>query len=114
MTECWESQNFREFNEALAQGRFREVELLGFSNPGFTGIRVETIDYFLRRYRDEVIRKRKAGEEIEAQLAALETELRGPMVSRFNASRRYRRWPPIDYDRLLRPISPRLPPGAAR
>jgi hypothetical protein len=44
---------------------------------GSIKIRVETIDYFLRRYRDEVIRKRKAAEEIEAQLAALENELRG-------------------------------------
>jgi predicted nucleotide-binding protein (sugar kinase/HSP70/actin superfamily) len=35
-------------------------------------IRVETIDYFLRRYREEVIRKRKAEQDIEAQLAALE------------------------------------------
>ncbi|MEY2395007.1 MAG: hypothetical protein QOF94_1352, partial [Acidobacteriaceae bacterium] len=48
---------------------------------GSIRIRVETIDYFLRRYRDEVIRKRKAQEEIEAQLAALETELRGSMPS---------------------------------
>ena len=39
-------------------------------------IRVETIDYFLRRYREEIIRKRKATQEIEAQLAALESELR--------------------------------------
>jgi hypothetical protein len=37
---------------------------------------VETIDYFLRRYREEVIRKRKAAEDIEAQLAALEAQLR--------------------------------------
>jgi hypothetical protein len=37
---------------------------------------VETIDYFLRRYREEVIRKRKATEDIEAQLAALEAQLR--------------------------------------
>jgi activator of 2-hydroxyglutaryl-CoA dehydratase/predicted nucleotide-binding protein (sugar kinase/HSP70/actin superfamily) len=43
---------------------------------GSIKIRVETIDYFLRRYREEVIRKRKAAEEIEAQLAALETQLR--------------------------------------
>ena len=42
---------------------------------GSIKIRVETIDYFLRRYRDEVIRKRKAEEEIEAQLAELETRL---------------------------------------
>ena len=38
---------------------------------------METIDYFLRRYREEVIKKRKASEEIEAQLAALEEQLRG-------------------------------------
>jgi hypothetical protein len=48
---------------------------------GSIRIRVETIDYFLRRYRDEVIRKRKAKEEIEAQLADLEAELRGSMAS---------------------------------
>ncbi len=44
---------------------------------GSIKIRVETIDYFLRRYREEVIRKRKAVQDIEAQLAALEAELRG-------------------------------------
>ena len=43
---------------------------------GSIRIRVETIDYFLRRYREEIIRKRKATQEIEAQLAALESELR--------------------------------------
>ncbi|PYV79697.1 MAG: CoA activase [Acidobacteria bacterium] len=43
---------------------------------GSIRIRVETIDYFLRRYREEVIRKRKAAEDIEAQLVALEAELR--------------------------------------
>src|SRR5216683_86987 len=42
---------------------------------GSIKIRVETIDYFLRRYREEVIHKRKASEEIEAQLAALEAQL---------------------------------------
>jgi predicted CoA-substrate-specific enzyme activase len=44
---------------------------------GSIRIRVETIDYFLRRYREEVIRKRKAEQEIAAQLAALEVDLRG-------------------------------------
>jgi len=44
---------------------------------GSIRIRVETIDYFLRRYREDVIRKRKATQDIEAQLAALEAELRG-------------------------------------
>jgi predicted CoA-substrate-specific enzyme activase len=43
---------------------------------GSIRIRVETIDYFLRRYRDEVIRKRKAEQDIEAQIAALEAQLR--------------------------------------
>jgi predicted CoA-substrate-specific enzyme activase len=44
---------------------------------GSIRIRVETIDYFLRRYREEVIRKRKAEQDIESQLAALEAQLRG-------------------------------------
>src|SRR5262249_11284844 len=43
---------------------------------GSIRIRVETIDYFLRRYREQVIRKHKAEQDIEAQLAALEAELR--------------------------------------
>jgi len=49
---------------------------------GSIKIRVETIDYFLRRYREEVIRKRKAAEDVEVQLAALEAELRRPTASR--------------------------------
>jgi predicted CoA-substrate-specific enzyme activase len=53
---------------------------------GSIKIRVETIDYFLRRYRDEVIRKRKAADDIEAQLAALEAELRGQIAQRTPAS----------------------------
>ncbi|HEY3973866.1 MAG TPA: BadF/BadG/BcrA/BcrD ATPase family protein [Candidatus Sulfotelmatobacter sp.] len=44
---------------------------------GSIRIRVETIDYFLRRYREEVIRKRNAEQEIEKQLASLEMQLRG-------------------------------------
>jgi predicted CoA-substrate-specific enzyme activase len=43
---------------------------------GSIRIRVETIDYFLRRYREEVIRKRKVEQDIQAQLAALEAQLR--------------------------------------
>jgi len=48
---------------------------------GSIKIRVETIDYFLRRYRDQVIRKRKAAQDIEAQLAALESRLRAEALS---------------------------------
>ena len=43
---------------------------------GSIRIRVETIDYFLRRYREDVIRKRKAVEDIDRQLAELEAQLR--------------------------------------
>jgi predicted CoA-substrate-specific enzyme activase len=43
---------------------------------GSIRIRVETIDYFLRRYREEVIRKRKAEQDIEAQLAMLEAQFK--------------------------------------
>jgi len=53
---------------------------------GSIKIRVETIDYFLRRYREEVIRKRKAADVIEAQLAALEAELRGQIAQQTPAS----------------------------
>jgi hypothetical protein len=37
---------------------------------------VETIDYFLRRYRDDIIQRRKVEGDIEAQLAAFESSLR--------------------------------------
>jgi predicted nucleotide-binding protein (sugar kinase/HSP70/actin superfamily) len=47
---------------------------------GSIRIRVETIDYFLRRYREEVIKKRKAVQDIEAQLAAYENQLRSQMM----------------------------------
>ncbi|MFY9530190.1 MAG: hypothetical protein WBC04_10305 [Candidatus Acidiferrales bacterium] len=43
---------------------------------GSIRIRVETIDYFLRRYRDTVIKRRQAEQEIEAQLAQYEAQLR--------------------------------------
>jgi predicted CoA-substrate-specific enzyme activase len=47
---------------------------------GSIRIRVETIDYFLRRYRETIIKRRKAEEEIGAQLAQLEAQLRGQSV----------------------------------
>jgi hypothetical protein len=37
---------------------------------------VETIDYFLRRYREQIIKRRKAEDEISAKLAELEAQLR--------------------------------------
>src|ERR1700685_2387182 len=49
---------------------------------GSIRIRIETIDYFLRRYREEVIRKRKAEQDIDAQLASLEAQLRRDRRSR--------------------------------
>ncbi len=43
---------------------------------GSIRIRVETIDYFLRRYREQIIQRRKAEKEIEEQLAQYEAQLR--------------------------------------
>ncbi len=48
---------------------------------GSIRIRVETIDYFLRRYREDVISRRKASGSIEDQLAAFEAQLRGRMLA---------------------------------
>jgi predicted nucleotide-binding protein (sugar kinase/HSP70/actin superfamily) len=42
---------------------------------GSIKIRIETIDYFLRRYREEVIKKHTAERDIEAQLAEYENQL---------------------------------------
>ncbi len=43
---------------------------------GSIRIRVETIDYFLRRYREDIVKKRKLEGDVEAQLAAFEQSLR--------------------------------------
>ena len=43
---------------------------------GSIRIRVETIDYFLRRYREDVIKRRQIEGNIEAELAAFEQALR--------------------------------------
>jgi len=47
---------------------------------GSIRIRVETIDYFLRRYREDVIKKAAKAREIEAQLAEYERKLRAEMA----------------------------------
>ena len=44
---------------------------------GSIRIRVETIDYFLRRYREDIIKRRRTEQEIEAQIAAYEKQLLG-------------------------------------
>jgi predicted CoA-substrate-specific enzyme activase len=44
---------------------------------GSIKIRVETIDYFLRRYRETIIKRREAEQDIERQLAEMEAQLRG-------------------------------------
>jgi predicted CoA-substrate-specific enzyme activase len=43
---------------------------------GSIRIRVETIDYFLRRYREQIIQRRKSEREIEERLAQYERQLR--------------------------------------
>ena len=45
---------------------------------GSIRIRVETIDYFLRRYREDIIERKKKELDIEARLAELERSLRVP------------------------------------
>jgi predicted nucleotide-binding protein (sugar kinase/HSP70/actin superfamily) len=43
---------------------------------GSIRIRVETIDYFLRRYREDIVKRRNAESNIETQLAAFAQSLR--------------------------------------
>jgi predicted CoA-substrate-specific enzyme activase len=50
---------------------------------GSIRIRVETIDYFLRRYREDIVKRRKLEGDIEAQLAALERSLRSQPRDRY-------------------------------
>jgi predicted nucleotide-binding protein (sugar kinase/HSP70/actin superfamily) len=47
---------------------------------GSIRIRVETIDYFLRRYREDIIKRRGIEGDIEARLAAFEQTLRGEVA----------------------------------
>jgi hypothetical protein len=43
---------------------------------GSVKIRVETIDYFLRRYREDMTKRVHAGRQVEARIAEYEGELR--------------------------------------
>jgi predicted nucleotide-binding protein (sugar kinase/HSP70/actin superfamily) len=47
---------------------------------GSIKIRVETIDYFLRRYREDLIRKSEASRNMEKQLAEYEEGLRRELL----------------------------------
>ena len=51
---------------------------------GSIRIRVETIDYFLRRYREDIIKRRQLEGDIEAQLAAFEQSLRRQAEENYN------------------------------
>ena len=51
---------------------------------GSIRIRVETIDYFLRRYREDIIKRRQLEGDIEAQLAAFEQSLRRQAEESYN------------------------------
>jgi predicted nucleotide-binding protein (sugar kinase/HSP70/actin superfamily) len=51
---------------------------------GSIRIRVETIDYFLRRYREEIVRRKNKEQEIEARLAELERELQQSLARQAN------------------------------
>jgi predicted CoA-substrate-specific enzyme activase len=47
---------------------------------GSIRIRVETIDYFLRRYREDIVKRRVIEGDIEAQLAEFEKSVRGEVA----------------------------------
>jgi hypothetical protein len=49
---------------------------------GSIKIRVETIDYFLKRYREDLLKKAEAAKELERQLAEYERILRMPLTRR--------------------------------
>jgi predicted CoA-substrate-specific enzyme activase len=51
---------------------------------GSIRIRVETIDYFLRRYREDIVKRRKVENDIESQLAAFEQSLRAQPQDRYD------------------------------
>jgi predicted nucleotide-binding protein (sugar kinase/HSP70/actin superfamily) len=46
---------------------------------GSIRIRIETIDYFLKRYREDIIKHHKLEQDIDAQLAQYEAQLRRSM-----------------------------------
>jgi predicted nucleotide-binding protein (sugar kinase/HSP70/actin superfamily) len=48
---------------------------------GSIRIRVETIDYFLRRYREDLLKKRETMNNIDAQLAQYERKLREELMA---------------------------------
>jgi predicted nucleotide-binding protein (sugar kinase/HSP70/actin superfamily) len=48
---------------------------------GSIRIRVETIDYFLRRYREDIIKRRETERRIEEQLAEYERDLRAAQLA---------------------------------
>ncbi len=52
---------------------------------GSIRIRVETIDYFLRRYREDIVKRRGLEVDIEAQLAAFEQTIRNQSAESLEA-----------------------------
>ncbi len=49
---------------------------------GSIKIRVETIDYFLKRYSENLLKKAESAQELERQLAEYERKLRMPLTRR--------------------------------
>ena len=56
---------------------------------GSIKIRVETIDYFLKRYREDLLKKADAAQELERRLAEYERKLRMPLTRRSSDAGRY-------------------------
>jgi predicted CoA-substrate-specific enzyme activase len=72
---------------------------------GSIRIRVETIGYFLKRYREDLVREKQKRRQVEEQLAVLEAELRRTVESRLA------RGEPLTEDDLT--SIPLLPAGEA-
>ena len=56
---------------------------------GSIKIRVETIDYFLKRYREDLLKKADAAKNLEEQLAEYERSLRMSLTHKSVARERY-------------------------
>ncbi len=56
---------------------------------GSIKIRVETIDYFLKRYQENLLKKAEAAAELDRQLAEYERSLRMPLTQKSHAAGRY-------------------------
>jgi hypothetical protein len=61
-----------EADKEIAELKPPETAVVIVAVPDLIRIRVEMIGYFLRRYREDIVKRRTIESDIETQLAALE------------------------------------------